>query len=511
MNFLGEISVGIPMALAPMAGVTNAPFRKVCRGFAQKALAEVQAERANLGAIPFERSEEEKTESEKAYIDTTQLVKAYSKTAHSQNAQLEKAQSGTEVGEEGKPQALKLAESAIGKDLFSADAPAGIYVCEMITARALVEGRATTLSLVKPDPEEKCRSVQLHGVDPRTMQEAAKILVALGLADHLDMNFGCPVPKVTRKGGGSALPWKLGHYEKIVSAVVKGAKQGEELRHEIANGVIPVSIEKHWKILKTAHKQGVALENIQAQSLDKSVPVSVKFRIGIDDDHLTYRDAGLVAQEVGASALCLHARTAGQYYSGCANWDKITDLVSLVDIPVWGNGDIFSYRDAKEMLETTGCAGIEVGRGVQGRPWLFYDLAAGMLGSKRRYRPSLEEVCRVIMEHAQELATWMGEENRALRDMRKHIGWYLRGFAVGGNLRAELSRINDLQGLENLLSQLDGEQPYPEAAEGRRGRAGHARKTHLPEGWLDSREIDGEAAKILAHAELDTFLDEGGY
>lgn len=397
MPSFGNIKIGIPMALAPMAGVTNVPFRRICREFAEKAI-------TDLG-----------------------IVNNYD---------------------------------------ANVNAPTGLYVCEMITARALVEERKTTLSLVTPDPQDPCHCVQLHGVDPGTMGRAAKILVERNLADHIDINFGCPVPKVTRKGGGSALPWKLAHFTRIVESVVQGAGQ---------------------------------------------IPVTVKIRIGIDEEHETAVSAAKAAESVGAAGITLHARTASQYYSGSAQWEQISELVKVVEIPVWGNGDIFSAEDAQEMILKTGCAGVQVGRGCQGRPWLFYDLACAFHNSNRRCKPNLGQVVEIIMAHAELLASWTGDEIHALKDMRKHIGWYLRGFAVGGELRGNLARVANLEELAHLLGNLDLTQAYPPAAEGRRGRAGHPRKTHLPHRWLETREIDEATYKILAAAEMDTFLDGGGY
>lgn len=400
---LGEITVGTPIALAPMAGVTNAPFRRICREQAVQAL-------KDLG------------------ISST------------------------------------------------SGAASGLYVCEMITARALVEGSSRTLALIKPDPEETFRSVQLHGVDPETMYRGARMLVRQGLADHLDINFGCPVPKVTRKGAGAALPWKIERFGQIVAAVVAGARKGEK-----------------------------------DSPRDKSVPVTAKIRIGIDADHETYRDAGKLAQKVGASAVVLHGRSANQYYSGSANWEAIAQLRQDLEIPVWGNGDIFSAEDALAMFAQTGCAGVEIGRGCQGRPWLFYDLSSALNGSDNRARPNLGQVCEMALRHTQMLSSWMGNEERALRDMRKHLGWYFRGFAVGGDFRRALTSANSMQELEQLFSTLDPSLPFPPDAEGKRGRRGNPRKTHLPEGWLATREVDAAAARILEAAKLDTSLDEGGY
>ena len=225
--------------------------------------------------------------------------------------------------------------------------PGGVFVSEMVTARALVARNAETMRLVEHDPDESPRSVQLYSVDPATARAAARILVQENRADHIDLNFGCPVPKVTRKGGGAALPWKRELFRAIVGAVVAEGARGQ-------------------------------------------VPVTVKLRMGIDDEHLTYLDAGLIAEDEGASAVALHARTAAAAYSGRADWSAIRSLKQHVtSIPVLGNGDLWSAEDAIRMVQETGCDGVVVGRGCLGRPWLFADLAAAFAGSAVRTRPTL--------------------------------------------------------------------------------------------------------------------------
>ncbi len=336
---------------------------------------------------------------------------------------------------------------------------AGLYVAEMVTSRALVERNPESLRIIRQDVDERPRSVQVYGVEPVTVAAAVRLLAAEDRADHIDLNFGCPVPKVTRKGGGAALPWKGGLFASIVRSAVEAAAP-------------------------------------------YGVPVTVKMRKGIDDDHLTYLEAGLVAQDAGVAAVALHARTAADYYSGTADWEAIARLKETVtDIPVLGNGDIWSAEDALAMVEQTGCDGVVVGRGCQGRPWIFADLAAAFHGSGERIRPGMREVAATIRRHA-ELMVEDGDERKAMREMRKHMAWYLKGYVVGGDLRARLGLVDTLAQLEDLLAELDLDQPYPGAgAEGQRGRAGTPKRPSLPEGWLDSRELSESFRAALAEAE----------
>ncbi|HEY2297646.1 MAG TPA: tRNA dihydrouridine synthase DusB [Jatrophihabitans sp.] len=321
--------------------------------------------------------------------------------------------------------------------------PSGLYVSEMITTRALVERNPKTLKLIRFDAGEQPRSIQLYGVDPGVVGAAVKMIVAEDLADHIDLNFGCPVPKVTRKGGGSALPWRIGLFDEIVTSAVR-------------------------------HADGL--------------PVTVKMRVGIDPDHITYREAGLRAQDAGVRQVALHGRTALQFYSGTADWDTIADLAELLDIPVLGNGDIWEADDALRMVQQTGCAGVVVGRGCLGRPWLFTDLGAAFDGRPERVRPPLLEVTRVMRRHAELLVDWAADERWGVTDFRKHVAWYLKGFSVGGDLRSALAQASSLAEFDDLIAQLDLDQPFPDAVLGQpRGRTSAARTVALPDGWLASR------------------------
>lgn len=351
---IGPLSVDPPVVLAPMAGVTNAPFRTLCREFG-----------------------------------------------------------------------------------------AGLYVSEMIGARGLVEGNAKTLDLVRFADDDEVRSIQLYGTDPGSLGEAVALLVSDFQVDHIDMNFGCPMGKVTRHGGGAALPWKTELSRAIIRAAVTNAG---------------------------------------------GVPITVKFRKGIDDNHLTYLDTGRIAEEEGASAVALHARTARQLYSGEADWEAIARLKEAVTtVPVLGNGDIWVADDALEMTRRTGCDGVVVGRGCLGRPWLFGDLADVFAGRQPQTPPELGEVGRIMIRHATLLVDHFGE--RGISMFRRHTSWYLKGFPVGPALRDAFSRVDSLDQLGDLVGKLDPQIPYPEeAATMVRGHSQGPRPVRLPHGFLESRE-----------------------
>ncbi len=332
---------------------------------------------------------------------------------------------------------------------------AGFYVCEMITSRGLVEKNPLTFRMIAMDPDENPRSMQLYGVDPEAMGQAVRMVVERDLADHIDMNFGCPVPKVTRRGGGAALPYKRRLFERIVRAAVANAG---------------------------------------------SIPVTVKMRIGIDDDRHTYLDAGRRAADAGVAAVALHARTAAQRYSGTADWSAIARLRDTLpaELPVLGNGDIFSAADALAMVAKTGCDGVVVGRGCLGRPWLFGDLEAAFAGRPLPPQPTLGQVAATMRRHAVLLQEHMGQD-KGIRDMRKHIAWYLKGFPVGSELRRRLGLVDGLDELDELLTQLDPAQPFPIEADGPRGRQGSPGRVVLPEHWLD----DPDDQSVPFGAELE--------
>ncbi len=317
---------------------------------------------------------------------------------------------------------------------------AGLYVCEMITSRALVERHPGTLQMIGFDVAERPRSMQLYGVDPATVRKAVEMVRDEDLADHVDLNFGCPVPKVTRRGGGAALPYKRALFGEIVRGAVEAAGP---------------------------------------------IPVTVKFRIGIDDEHRTFLDAGRIAQDAGVAAMALHARTAAQRYSGTAAWDAIAELKQAVtSIPVLGNGDIFAAADAIRMVQHTGCDGVVVGRGCLGRPWLFAELEAVFAGAPAPTPPTLGQVAAILRRHAELLVQHLGTD-KGLRDLRKHISWYLHGFPAGGDVRRALGMVSSFTELDDQLAMLDPDAPFPSDADGPRGRQGSPGRVVLPQGWLD--------------------------
>ena len=412
---IGPLEVATPVELAPMAGVTNASFRRLCREMAEAALPTTLAP-TSTGPI-----------------------------------------------------------EAPGGGML---APAGLYVTEMVTTRALVERNERTLAMVRTDPAERVRSIQLYGVDPATVGAAVRILVEEDLADHIDLNFGCPVPKVTRKGGGAALPWK----RDLLAAILTEAVRASEAAVRVTGRV-------------------------------REVPVTMKMRLGIDEEHETFLDAARAAENAGIAAVALHARSARQHYSGQARWEEIARLKGATDLPVLGNGDVWLGDDAVRMMKATGCDGVVVGRGCQGRPWLFADIVAALHGSPARTRPDLDAVIEVIRRHGRMLAEEMGED-RGVRDLRKHVGWYLKGYPVGGAARADLMGIRTLAeldaGLERMRSRLPEIVDYPgDIVEGPRGRAGSPKTPRLPDGWLDSPVLDEAHREMLSQAESDVSVSGG--
>ncbi len=325
----------------------------------------------------------------------------------------------------------------------------GLYVSEMISARAVCERNEKTEKLASFDDDEPVRSLQLQGVDPHYISEAIKYLVGDERVDHIDLNFGCPVRKITRHGGGGALPYKRKLYASIVQAAVTAAG---------------------------------------------AVPVTVKFRVGIDDDHLTYLDAGRIAEDSGIAAVALHGRTVAQLYSGDADWSTITKLKEAVTtIPVLGNGDIWAAEDAVRMMAETGCDGVVIGRGCLGRPWLFAHLDAALSGREVPLPPTTAEVKLLLAEHAQLLTEWFGP-TKGIREMRKHTGWYLKGYPVGSAVRGQLAQVESLSQLDDLLATIpDVELPV----DNYRVARGHTRGPQnvvVPDGWLIDPDDDLTAA-----------------
>lgn len=322
-------------------------------------------------------------------------------------------------------------------------APGLVYVNEMVMATAVVHGNAKTERMMTFTEDEQPRSLQVYGSDPVMLGEAIRKVCGEGRVDHIDMNFGCPAAKVTRKGGGAAVPAK----PNLLRAILRSAV---------------------------------------AAATPYGVPVTIKFRKGLYDNLLTHVTTGQIAAEEGIAAVALHARTAEQHYAGLADWNAIGELKAAVpDIPVLGNGDIWEAADAVRMMRETGCDGVVIGRGCLGRPWLFRDLVDAMSGRPVQAAPSLGEACVVMAEHARLLAQLMGEE-LAMRDFRKHTSWYFTGYPVGGEMRKRFSNISSLAELEDLIAMLDPTIVIVEGGERiRRGHTNGPIRVALPEGYLD--------------------------
>ena len=352
---LGELLVWPPVVLAPMAGVTNQPFRSLCREFG----------------------------------------------------------------------------------------PGLVYVNEMIMATGLVHGSRKTRTMLHFGSDESFRSLQLYGSDPEMMTRAVHLLGREEAVDHIDINFGCPAPKVTRRGGGAAVPLK----KNLLRAIVSGA----------------VEAGAHY-----------------------GIPITCKFRMGIDDDLLTFIDTGLICEEAGAAAIALHARTATQHYAPSARWEAIAELKRAVkSIPVLGNGDIWEAADALRMVDETGCDGVVIGRGCLGRPWLFRDLVDAFSGEPLRATPPLGDVLDVMLRHADALCAHLGED-RGIRDFRKHTSWYLTGYPVGGEMRRRFAEVSSLEQLAQLAAMLDRSLVIVDGGERiARGHTNGPIKVVLPEGYLD--------------------------
>jgi nifR3 family TIM-barrel protein len=324
---------------------------------------------------------------------------------------------------------------------------AGLYVSEMVSARAMVEGSERTQRMLTFGPDEDLHSIQLYGVDPDVVRRSVTMLVNEVGVDHIDLNMGCPVPKVTKLGGGAALPLHGALFAAIVSQAVRAAG---------------------------------------------TIPVTVKMRMGVDEHTMTYVNAGRIAADEGAAAVALHARTAEQLYSGTADWSAIAHLKSVVTtVPVLGNGDIWVADDGLEMMRQTGCDGIVVGRGCLGKPWLFRDLADAFAGRRVQPPPRLGEVVSVMRTHVRLLVAGKGDELLGVRDFRKHVGWYLAGYPVGGAARRDLAQTSSLAELDTLMDTLldrvgAATELPPESTRIARGHTQGPRRVTLPAGWRES-------------------------
>jgi nifR3 family TIM-barrel protein len=375
---IGNIELASPIVLAPMAGVTNAPFRTLCREFASGLM----------------------------------------------------------------------------------------YVNEMVMATALVHGSAKTERMVTFAPDESPRSLQLYGSDPIMLARAVTKLCENDIVDHIDMNFGCPVAKVTRKGGGAAVPAKPNLLRAIMKAAVKAAEP-------------------------------------------YGIPVTAKFRIGVDEDLITYLNTGRIAEEEGIASIALHARTAEQHYSGTARWDAIAALKeSVTSIPVLGNGDIWTADDAVRMVNETGCDGVVIGRGCLGRPWLFEDLADAFNGREVKAPRTLGFVVDVMKRHLRTLVEHFGDDSsgtsRGVRDFRKHVSWYLTGYPVGGEVRHRLATADSIEAFDAILDEMlernGADMTVVEGGESlRRGKTSGPIKVSLPEGFrgcLDDMTVPDDDSEM---------------
>jgi tRNA-dihydrouridine synthase len=375
---IGNIELASPIVLAPMAGVTNAPFRTLCREFASGLM----------------------------------------------------------------------------------------YVNEMVMATALVHGSAKTERMVTFAPDESPRSLQLYGSDPVMLARAVTKLCENDIVDHIDMNFGCPVAKVTRKGGGAAVPAKPNLLRAIMKAAVKAAEP-------------------------------------------YGIPVTAKFRIGVDEDLITYLNTGRIAEEEGIASIALHARTAEQHYSGTARWDAIAALkASVSSIPVLGNGDIWTADDAVRMVNETGCDGVVIGRGCLGRPWLFEDLADAFNGREVKAPRTLGFVVDVMKRHLRTLVEHFGDDSsgtsRGVRDFRKHVSWYLTGYPVGGEVRHRLATADSIVAFDAILDEMlernGANMTVVEGGESlRRGKTSGPIKVSLPEGFrgcLDDMTVPDDDSEM---------------
>ena len=327
--------------------------------------------------------------------------------------------------------------------------PGLIYVNEMIMAAALVYGNTRTRSMVTFAPDEQFRSLQLYGSDPRTMESAVDILGRENLVDHIDLNFGCPAAKVTRKGGGAAVPLKKNLLREIVASTVRAASR-------------------------------------------YGIPVTCKFRMGVTDDLLTYLDTGAICRDEGAVAIALHARTAEQHYAPSARWEAIAALKQHVQgIPVLGNGDIWTASDAVRMVHETGCDGVVIGRGCLGKPWLFRDLIDAFSGRALQSAPLLGDVLDVMLRHAESLmhhhqANGRNDEGKGIREFRKHCGWYLTGYPVGPEVRRRFAEVSTLDEVRQLAATLDRTLRLVDGGERlARGHTNGPIKVMLPHGYLD--------------------------
>lgn len=282
---------------------------------------------------------------------------------------------------------------------------AGLLCMEMVSAKAIYYNNKNTETLMQIEPEERPVSLQLFGSDPVIMSEMAKRIEDRPF-DILDINMGCPVPKVVNNGEGSALMKNPGLVRKIVTSVSKAIKK----------------------------------------------PLTVKIRKGFDENNINAVEITKIIEDSGAAAVAVHGRTRQQYYSGKADWDIIRQVKEAVSIPVIGNGDVDSPQKAKQLLEETGCDGIMVGRATEGNPWIFREISHYLDTGELLPHPALEEVKEMILRHARLQLEYKGEYT-GMREMRKHVAWYTAGFPHSARLRGA---VNEIESMEQLMVLLDG-------------------------------------------------------
>jgi nifR3 family TIM-barrel protein len=279
----------------------------------------------------------------------------------------------------------------------------GLVCTEMVSAKAITYKNKNTFLLMETVPEERPVSLQLFGSDPEIMAEAARMIDHLDF-DILDVNMGCPVPKVVNNGEGSAL-------------MKQPELAGRIVRHLVA-------------------------------ATDK--PVTVKIRKGFNDDCVNAVEMAKIAEANGAAAVAVHGRTREQYYSGKADWTIIRQVKEAVQIPVIGNGDIFSPQDAKRMIEETGCDGIMAARGARGNPWLFRDIIDYLEKGISHEKPSLQEMTDMMLRHADMHIRYKGEY-QGIREMRKHVAWYTAGYHGSARMRQAVNEVESYEALKDLL------------------------------------------------------------